>query len=277
MNVAADRPKLIALSLGAGVQSTTMALMAAQGAIGPMPDCAIFADTRWEPAHVYEHLDRLEKLLPFPVYRVSAGNLRDTIGATRHKGNYLVLDIPVYVANDGVAGGMTNRSCTRDYKIVPIQRKVRELVGLTKKRAPKTPIVEQWIGISLDETIRMKPNREPWIRNRWPLIDMRMSRSDCLQWMRRQGFPEPRKSSCIGCPYHSDNEWRAIRDDAEAWADAIEIDERLRSKPQGAFRLKGELFLHRSCKPLKDVDLSTAEERGQLNLFLNECEGMCGV
>lgn len=30
-----------ALSLGAGVQSTTLALMAAHGEIGPMPDCAI--------------------------------------------------------------------------------------------------------------------------------------------------------------------------------------------------------------------------------------------
>lgn len=39
--------RLRALSLGAGVQSTTMALMAAHGEIGPMPDCAIFADTGW--------------------------------------------------------------------------------------------------------------------------------------------------------------------------------------------------------------------------------------
>ena len=37
--------RLRVLSLGAGVQSTTLALMAAHGEIGPMPDCAIFADT----------------------------------------------------------------------------------------------------------------------------------------------------------------------------------------------------------------------------------------
>ena len=37
------------ISLGAGVQSSTMALMAAHGEIGPMPDCAIFADTGAEP------------------------------------------------------------------------------------------------------------------------------------------------------------------------------------------------------------------------------------
>lgn len=33
------------LSLGAGVQSTTMALMAPHGEIGPLPEVAIFADT----------------------------------------------------------------------------------------------------------------------------------------------------------------------------------------------------------------------------------------
>ena len=36
------------LSLGAGVQSTTLALMAAHGEV-EAPDCAIFADTGWEP------------------------------------------------------------------------------------------------------------------------------------------------------------------------------------------------------------------------------------
>ena len=44
------------LSLGAGVQSSTLALMAAHGEIEPMPDCAIFADTGDEPKDVYEWL-----------------------------------------------------------------------------------------------------------------------------------------------------------------------------------------------------------------------------
>lgn len=45
--------RLRVLSLGAGVQSTTLVLMAAHGVVGPMPDCAIFADTGWEPKAVY--------------------------------------------------------------------------------------------------------------------------------------------------------------------------------------------------------------------------------
>ena len=45
----------------------------------PLLDAAIFADTGWEPAAVYVHLDRLQAAADaagLPVYRVSAGNLR---------------------------------------------------------------------------------------------------------------------------------------------------------------------------------------------------------
>ena len=66
------------LSLGAGVQSTTLALMAAVGEI-ERPAAAIFADTQWEPEAVYRHLDWLEALLPYPVLRVTQGNIRQAI------------------------------------------------------------------------------------------------------------------------------------------------------------------------------------------------------
>jgi hypothetical protein len=267
--------RLRVISLGAGVQSTTMALMAAHGEIGPMPDCAIFADTGWEPRKVYQHLAWLERRLPFPVYRVSAGNLAEHVAAERPKGKFLKVDIPAYIHDGGKLVGLANRSCTRDFKIDPIRKKVRELLDLTGKRSPSHAVCEQWIGISTDEASRMKPSREPWQEMRWPLIEARMSRWDCLRWMERKGYPKPPKSSCIGCPFHSDAEWRALAPDE--FAEAVAVDRRLRDRPAGAYRLKGTLYLHRSGKPLDEVDLSTAEERGQGSLFNNECEGMCGV
>ena len=121
----------------------------------------------------------------------------------------------------------------------------------------------------------MKPAREAWQAMRWPLIEKRMARWDCLRWMERNGYPRPPKSSCTFCPFHSDEQWRALT--PEEFAEAAEVDSRLRSRPPKDYRTKGTLFLHRSCKPLAEVDLSTAEDRGQLNLFINECEGMCGV
>jgi hypothetical protein len=263
------------ISLGAGVQSSTMALMAAKGEITPMPVAAIFADTQAEPKSVYIWLDWLEKQLPFPVYRVTAGNLYADIAKKRPKGKFRVVDIPAFVKVSGSIDGLINRSCTRDYKIIPIQKKVRELCGLTRKKSPDSPVATQWIGISIDEISRVKDSREPWIENRWPLIELRMSRQNCLAWMRKHGYPKPPKSACTFCPYHSDAAWRSL--DSDAMDQAIEIDRRLRVFPATEYRTKGVLYLHRSGKPLDQVDFSTEEDRGQLNMFNNECEGLCGV
>ena len=66
------------LSLGAGVQSTTLALMAVRGEVEPV-DCAIFSDTQSEPKAVYDHLARLRATLPFPVHVVTKGSLRQEL------------------------------------------------------------------------------------------------------------------------------------------------------------------------------------------------------
>jgi hypothetical protein len=85
-----SEPTLRLLSLGAGVQSTTLALLAVEGVL-PKPDAAVFADTGNEPAAVYDHLARLEQILDtagIPTHRVSVGHIvADTLmllDNTRH-------------------------------------------------------------------------------------------------------------------------------------------------------------------------------------------------
>jgi len=262
------------LSLGAGVQSSTLALMAAAGEIAPMPDAAVFADTGAEPHVVYEWLQWLEQKLPFPIYRV-----RKEEGLTRNIERAIIggrfAGAPFFVHSPrGV--GQLRRQCTGEFKIAPIVRKVRELVGLAPRCGPRTrKLVVQYIGISLDEWTRMKPSRVPWIEHRWPLVERRLTRNDCLVWMRRQGFPEPPRSACVYCPYRSDAEWRALRDrDARGWNEAIRIDRLIRTGVRG---VRHPLYVHRSLRPLSEVDLRSAAEYGQASLFANECEGMCGV
>lgn len=248
------------VSLGAGVQSTTMALMAAEGEL-PKPDCAIFADTGWEPKAIYEHLDRLEAVLPFPVHRVTAGNLRERSLEPRQ-----FAPVPWHVA-----GGIGRRECTRQYKLAPIANKLRELLGYQPRQRIPLGLVECWIGISLDEAMRMRPARFPWQTHRWPLIDKGMRRRDCEAWLAKRNWTAT-KSACVGCPYHSNDQWRFIRDtDPEAWADAVFVDEQIRHE-RGL-----QQFMHWSLKPLADADLSTPADWGQGDLFNNECEGMCGV
>jgi hypothetical protein len=258
------------LSLGAGVQSSTLALMIAHGELEPV-DAAIFADTGWEPKKVYVWLDWLEKQLPFPVHRVVHGNLRQDI-LNKQQGER-VAAIPWHMVMPNGDRAMGRRQCTAEYKIGPLTKKTRELVGLVPRQRAKEVLCEMFIGISTDEAMRMKPSQEAWKKHRWPLIEKSMSRSDCLAWMERKGYPLPPKSSCIGCPFHNDHEWRAIKADPEAWADALEIDAAIRNQP----KVVAQQFMHRSCKPLAEVDLSTAEDRGQVDMFNNECEGMCGV
>lgn len=275
------------ISLGAGVQSTTMALMAAHGEIGPMPDGAIFADTGSEPKAVYDHLTWMQSgnVLPFPVHTVSAGNLGEAILSSSagegKKGSHgrPPFFVKTTKENGAFQDGMVRRQCTGDYKIDPILKQVRALMGLKPRaRWPKEVCVEQWIGISLDEAVRMKPSRVAAIVNRWPLIEKRMSRSDCLLWLERNGYPAPPKSACTFCPYRSDLQWRHLRDtDPTGWDYAVKVDAAIRSGIADRSKMRGELFLHRSLTPLDQVDLSTNAERGQPDLFMNDCEGMCGV
>lgn len=262
------------LSLGAGVQSTTLALMAARGEI-EAPDCAIFADTGWEPKAVYEHLDRLEAALPFPLYRVSAGNIRDGIIARRNTTGGRYHSIPWFQISPSGQKGMGRRQCTSEYKLLPIRRKLRDLLGAVPRQRIPVDTVTVMIGISTDEASRMKPSRDKWIKNVWPLIDLGISRNGCLKWLEKNGWTAP-KSACVGCPFHSNAMWRDLKDNhPEEWADAVEVDRALRLGNNRG--IKATEYMHRDCVPLDEVDLSTWEERGQPDLFNMECEGMCGV
>ena len=318
-----DRP-LIVLSLGAGVQSSTLALIAAAGEFDlPAPDAAIFADTQDEPADVYRWLDWLEPRLTYPLHRVTAGSLSAdalAVHVNQKTGRtYYANRIPAFVRSPGRSeAGKISRQCTRDFKIFPIERRVRELVGADRLRAWRKKhrdslrliaahekekraarrekrtcrtsrpfdawatvqadaLVIQWIGISRDEIERAKPSRVPWIRHEWPLIfgDAAMRRADCLRWMEQRGFPRPPRSACIYCPFKSNAEWRRLRDESPVEFEAAAVFEEGLQRVPG--KLRGLPFLHRSLVPLRDVDLSTEAERGQDDLFGQECEGMCGV
>lgn len=261
-----ENPTMRVLSLGAGVQSSVMALLAARGIIGPMPDCAIFADTQSEPEEVYTHLEWLEKQLPFPVYRVTAGNIRkDALSGLSSKHRFA--SMPFFTSG----GGMGRRQCTNEYKIQPIRRKIRELVGLKKGERAKGIVIEQWIGISTDEFQRMTKSRDKWIANRWPLLEEEMSREDCKKWFSGE-YPNKTlaKSACLECPYHSNEEWRQLTDqqfkEVCDFDDAIRVSEKMTEKQ----------YLHAARIPLREVDLTTPSDHGQYS-FLDECEGMCGV
>lgn len=278
----AGEAELTVISLGGGVQSSVLALMAAEGLIKPMPDFAVFADTGWEPKEVYHHIDWLAEQIPFPIRHIGKRNLRADILAGTNSTGQQFTSIPAFVRSLSGKTGIVKRQCTREYKLTPIEEELRYLLGIGyKERVPQGVFVELWIGISRDEIIRMKPSRLPWINNYWPLIDMGYSRSDCKVWFedRYPGRILPR-SACIGCPYHTDSEWfRMKRLDPESWSDAVYVDNALRDVERRELK-NGEMYLHRSRRPLSEIDFDhhKPEQMSFFNdEFGNECEGLCGV
>jgi len=260
------------LSLGAGVQSSTLALMINKGEVS-MVDAAIFADTGGEPKAVYDWLEWLTKQLSYSVYIVSKGNLReDTINAVN--GKYKFLTIPVFSVDKKTGKkGLLRRQCTNDYKIQPVNQKVRNLLGLEKgEKRKKGTVVQMLMGISMDEIYRVKPNRVKYINNNYPLIDLKMSRKDCMEWMEKNKYPKPPRSACTFCPFHSNEEWRHVKENKEEWAQVVEFDKLIRT----GTKTDDEVFLHKDCLLIDQVNLEDKKDN-QIDLFNNECEGMCGI
>lgn len=163
--------------------------------------------------------------------------------------------------------GMGRRQCTSEYKLAPINLKVRELLGATPpdfRRVPRGRVAEQWIGFSTDEIDRVSDARVRYLRNRHPLLELGMDRDACKRWLAARGWTKVEKSACIGCPYHGNRQWRELRDQhPDEWADAVAFDEAIRKGGARGLPLNGEAFLHRSRVPLRlaPIDRTTLAER----------------
>lgn len=265
------------LSLGAGVQSTTLGLLARDGVI-PMPDVAIFADTGWEPAAVYAHLDRLEREVFQPmgveVLRVSSGNIRSDALDPAHK----FVSMPTFTINADGSWGIGRRQCTNEYKLRCIKWKVRDLLGYPHPRpVPRGVYAEQYVGISRDEFDRAKDSGLQYLKSLHPLLylpgaadgEEGWTRTDCRRYLRVNGWGSTPRSACIGCPFRSNREWREMRDERPAeWADAVAFDRSLRLVP----RADGiQEFLHAARVPLDQAPIDRVtrveQKERQISLF----------
>lgn len=268
------------ISLGAGVQSTTLYLLACRGEIGPKPDVAIFADTQQEPPWVYKNLDRLSRMGDIPIHRVSAGDLGTAVLESLKSDGNRFASVPFWVSGSDGRGSPGRRQCTREYKIDAITQELRRMGGLKKgEKATGKLMTEEWIGISCDEVQRAKSSRYSWVKTRWPLIEKRWRRSDCVNYLEGIGYPVPNKSACIFCPYRSLEEYAVwARNYPDLFNEACEWDERLRDGSARSMGMKEPQYISRALVPLRiAVDNHMSDKYEQCELFDYECDGMCGV
>ena len=272
-------PTLRVLSLGAGVQSTVLALMAEQGYLGfEKPDFAIFADTGWEPQAVYENVAWLKTQLSYPILEVSGGNIKESVLSGTNPEGRPFIDMPLYLLDENGKKSVATRQCTRVYKIDPINAALKEKLGIEKgKRADADINVEMWLGITTDEAQRQKTSKKEWVTNTYPLVEKSLSRAQLVDWFSRNypGRNLP-KSACIGCPYHTDAMWAEIKtNQPKEFQEAVYVDWALRNVPQTKGTLKGIGYLHKSTTPLSEVDLTNIVP--EPDAMRAECEGICGV
>ena len=161
---------------------------------------------------------------------------------------------------------MLRRQCTADYKIRPIQKEIRKQTGCNYKNP-----VNLHLGISMDEIHRMKPSRVKYLIHKFPLIEKRFARWHCTQYLNKHGWGETERSSCIGCPYKGNNDWRQLSD--TELKDVTDFENRLQKKGI-AYKKTDEdptPYLHGSLIPIDKISFDTNQE----NLFSEECEGGC--
>ena len=281
------------LNLGAGVQSTTLYLMSMNGLVQRF-DVAIFADTGEEPQAVYKHLEWLQSLNGPPILIRTKGKLGDDLIGGRNGNGANFASIPSFILNtpgSKVQGdvGRSRRQCSREYKIEVIDRTIRrEILGLKpRRRIPKDVHLYQYFGISLDEKSRASRiwerfhiSKESIAEPHFPLIDMLMTRANCLDWLETRVPHRVPKSACTFCPFRDDAGWQELKEaGGNDWNRIVQIDHAIRAP--GAITcgdLNGTLFLHRSCKPIDEVDFRPHINPKELQLgFGVECEGVCGV
>lgn len=273
------------ISLGLGVQSTTLYYMSSMG-IFPRADYAVFADTGREKSSTMEYLKGLYLWADanggIPILVTADKNLYADMLRKDFTAKDRFTPIPAFTRGKDGDVGMLRRKCTGDYKINQVNKAVRTLYNLKPRQ--RMPVTEIWKGITLDEIDRLTRPWDKWRHDvypfvnyvltssgvtRWPYTDQPYSRQDCIAWLEERGLPVPDKSACVFCPYQNDASWLDMKVNCPGdFADAVAVDNSIRDR-SGAGILQ-PLFLHRSCQPLSDVQFDEAD-----NGIFGECSGNC--
>lgn len=276
------------ISLGMGVQSTALYLMSSLGQL-PKADYAIFADTGRESTATYQYLDFLQD------WKEQNGGI--AIKVLNDKNLYTDLlaqkpgrfsSIPAFTKDSEAKIGMLRRQCTYEYKIQVIDNYIRDHIYGLPPYAPR-PCTSIWHGITLDEMERMSIPCQAWRVNLYPFLGWAthkggkqeqvswgtlMDRDAVTRWYGQHHLPIPPKSSCVFCPYQSDDAWaRRKKEFPEDFAAAVQVDEAIRHSSRHGGRQP--LYLHRSCKPLADVQFR--EGNNESKTSWGECSGNCHI
>ena len=119
---------------------------------------------------------------------------------------------PFWVHNADGTRGKLQHNCTREYKIRPMRRMMRQVlferwgipVGPRGNHALRPNAVRIQIGFSAGESSRIKPPRDDdpaWCELVYPLVEAGVTDDVVAAVYRRWGISPPDISMCNGCPF----------------------------------------------------------------------------
>lgn len=264
-------------SYGGGVQSNAVLLLQIEGQLDY--DAFVFANVG-DDSENPETLDYVQNIMqPYAAqHGIEIHEARKVLRDGRKESLYKYaqrtkrsIPIPARMGGNGAPG---HRTCTTDFKIKVVDKWIK---------AQGVAWAAVGLGISWDESDRMrgmdwhdrhgKRKFGFWKRREYPLIDMRLRRSDLREIYDRHDLPIPPKSSCWFCPFHKHYEWLDMRRDAPAlFNKAVEFEADLNQKRVALGR--DRVFLHQKLVPLDQavgLQLSLFDDDSQCD------EGYCGV
>ena len=258
-------------SYGGGVQSTAVLVLASQGKI--QYDAFLFANVGDDS----EHPKTLEYVrtvaMPFAekrglhlheLHKTMKDGTPETL-MTRMEKTKSSIGIPIRMSN----GAPGNRTCTQDFKIKVVAK------WLKAHGATKLNPAVVGIGISIDEIHRMRiDSLIPYEVKEHPLIDMGLTRDDCLRLIREAGLSQPPKSSCFFCPYHRISEWQRMkREEPELFEKSVKLERYINDRREALG--KDKVWMTRFARPLDQV-VDISQESFKFGEDLDVCEtGYC--
>lgn len=268
------------ISYGGGVQSTALIVLATQGKLEPIMGgpltAALFANTGDDSEHPKTLSFVREFMVPWAaergvtvheLQRIKRDGSVETLWGRATHPEKRSLPIPVRLSN----GAPASRHCTVDFKIKVLQKWIKQN-GATAE----DPAVVA-VGISTDEYHRANNKSDAKFEKRvFPLLELGLSRMDCVEVIKEAKVPVPPKSSCFFCPWHSMEVWRDMRrDEPELFEKSAELEAILHEKADRFGHKRA--YLTRSLVPLKDA---VGQPQPQLFQVFNEgqCDsGVCWV
>lgn len=233
-----EKPDKIVWSSGGGIQSTAIAVLICQGRL-PKPDLSLMVDCGYESEKTMRYVreETIPRLAAAGVdFQIVPSSRYVTVELMNAKG---YCNLPAFrKLQDGRISHLSTH-CNGLWKNYVTKRFVKE-AGISR--------FENWLGISTDEARRShRSSGVQYVTLRYPLIELGLSREDCVQLIRDAGWPVPIRTSCIMCPRRTMCEWLRLKvENPEDFERACQIEAEIQA-------VDPAIFLTPGCKPLREI------------------------